>query len=341
MATGQSVEYLTDQDRERARGRIKLGKILKRLGDTALGLDCMKAGELAASKLLLDKALPNLASLAVTSSPDLNNIASMNTHDLITMLAAITITDDQYSDKSSDISLRDADSLSKLEPDQNTDNVVSNQQVRGVLGAGSVNGLGGVVLSDAATTLNSVPDDKDIPDVTSEDNDWHVEPEERGSKVAKTTQQTQNGLNYTQQEEKSKDFPTNGTVHIDSKEQNNGGRQEPQRLESNELSPVEGQERGRQSDAVTPTTEEARDAAQDKAHAGNGSSQGQPLTDTPADPLFEMEELRNAMRNKYANSGTGDSPSKGNAPAGAPSCESPVKGSIVQGRGIGQSGKIR
>ena len=41
MSTRNAVRKLTDADRERARGKNKLTKILNRLGDTALGLDNM------------------------------------------------------------------------------------------------------------------------------------------------------------------------------------------------------------------------------------------------------------------------------------------------------------
>ena len=98
MQRNRPLAKLNDADRERARGKIELSRILHRLGDTALGLESMKSSELIAARILLDKALPNLAQVSVKSSPNMDDVTSINTPDLLMLIRAMDMLDHNSGD---------------------------------------------------------------------------------------------------------------------------------------------------------------------------------------------------------------------------------------------------
>ncbi len=299
-----AVNKLTDADRERARGRIQLGQILQRLGKTAMGLESMKSCELVASRLLLDKALPNLQSISVQTSPDMARIGDMNAHDLTMLISTLDLFGENTSN---DMQVLD----------------IAQESGGSVADSGSVDG-GVVFQQSAAEGLRNPTENSVIPIINTGQNNGGSEEVYYSSKEQGHEELTMAVAASTlcPSDEKVKQIATIGVIH-DTK-------QDTQTIEME----AEDANRERLGDNLDPDSDgSTQTSSPDEAVTGSGVLEAD---------IAEMQALiEDVRRELHDESGTGNPDSSGNGVGRTTRSTKVVRGSFVPGKGSHDSGKLR
>jgi hypothetical protein len=332
MGADNRINRLTDADRERARGKIQLGMILKRLGDTALGKDSMKSDSLRAAQILLDKALPNLQSISMQTSPDLTSLRTLNTNDLVTLIAAMNQVD--ALEHEPDMQNTHTMSSNITDCGQNNDDnhsILTSKPENGVDStfqggyspdSGLVDGGGRHVQFEAGVTKNT-SDDSSIPDVN------------QVSTVKEQKEQEQSGNKVVECRESKL---TVSDLPVKNNEVKRNGNSEGDAAEDRVSQEVHGT--GTQAPADPIGEAQAAQEVPNTEDDGAGSQEGQLLDAEIAameDEIRQMQEELNGT-----NDGNGSiATSEEHAPAGTGNLQKPVKGGFIPPKSRLASGKLR
>ena len=295
---------LSDQDRERLRGRIDLGSILRRLGETAMGRDTMTAGSLNAARILIDKSLPSLQSIDFNSAPDISDPTSLNTAELRLVLSSIQSLEHDSLDSVSN-KLKGTDSTvsggsdlisetvedGELRDNFVTDTIPNISESQDIAGVNCPDDLVDAMLGGVRCIEEDILEQASLK-------------EHCGVKLLE---------NIATSECKVKDFPMNGSVHpYSEKEQDD---------EKNTVSVSEEREEG--------TTETDR---------GIGNTPEETPSDNEAK---EARPFHRRLVDVQDDSSAGTPDSKVNAPRGQIAGKGVIKGSYIPAGGKLKSGKIR